>query len=71
MSTAVRARLLRLILTALVLWAPGVGAAAQQPQDQAVPDSFKAFFEPAEPLRIVGPIHFVGTADLGIAQARL
>jgi metallo-beta-lactamase class B len=41
-------------------------ALAQAPQAAAVPDSFKAFYEPADPVRIVGPVHFVGTADLGV-----
>ena len=41
-------------------------AAAQQPLPPGVPETFRSFFEPAEPLKIVGPIHFVGTRDLGI-----
>ena len=43
-----------------------VSAAAQQPSAPAVPSNFNAWSEPAEPIKIVGPVHFVGTADLGI-----
>jgi metallo-beta-lactamase class B len=52
----------------LVLAALGGVAAAQGPAQlpPGVPESYRAFFEPAEPLKIVGPIHFVGTKDLGI-----
>jgi len=42
-------------LAALVLSAVAAASAAQQPAS-----------EPAEPIRIVGPIYFVGTQDLGI-----
>lgn len=44
----------------------GVGAAerANQPANQ-VPFDTTTWFEPTEPLRIVGPIHYVGTRDLG------
>jgi metallo-beta-lactamase class B len=54
-----------LLLGALAL---AGGAAAQQPQPlpPGVPETNRAFFEPAEPLKLVGPIHFVGTRDLGI-----
>jgi metallo-beta-lactamase class B len=41
---------------------PGPGA-AQAPADQAA--LMKAWVEPTEPLRIVGPIHYVGTRELG------
>ena len=52
-----------LVLAALV----GVAGAQQPPPlPPGVPESYRAFFEPAEPLRIVGPIHFVGTRDLGV-----
>jgi len=52
----------------LVLAALGGVAAAQQPTPlpPGVPETYRAFFEPAEPLKIVGPIHFVGTRDLGV-----
>jgi metallo-beta-lactamase class B len=50
----------------LILAALGGVAAAQQPLPPGVPETYRAFFEPAEPLKIVGPIHFVGTRDLGI-----
>jgi metallo-beta-lactamase class B len=50
----------------LILAALASAAAAQQPLPPGVPETFRPFFEPAEPLRIVGPIHFVGTRDLGI-----
>jgi metallo-beta-lactamase class B len=54
-------------LVALVLGSLSPAAVAQgQPSAPAIPDSWKAFFEPAEPFRVVGPIHFVGTADLGV-----
>ena len=44
----------------------GVGVAAgQQASDQGVPANPKAWYEPAEPIRIVGPIHYVGTRELG------
>ena len=50
----------------LVLAALASAAAAQQPLPPGVPETFRPFFEPAEPLKIVGPIHFVGTRDLGV-----
>ena len=39
---------------------------AQQPSAPILPSNSNAWFEPAEPIRIVGPIYFVGTADLGV-----
>jgi metallo-beta-lactamase class B len=54
-------------LRALVmLSALAAAAAAQQPLPPGVPETFRSFFEPAEPLKIVGPVHFVGTRDLGV-----
>ena len=53
-------------LTALFLLSFASTGLAQQPPAQGVPDAYKAFLEPAEPVRIVGPVHFVGTADLGV-----
>jgi len=52
----------------LILAALGGVASAQQPAPlpPGVPETYRAFFEPAEPLKIVGPIHFVGTRDLGV-----
>ena len=52
----------------LILAALGGVAGAQQPTPlpPGVPETYRAFFEPAEPLKIVGPIHFVGTRDLGV-----
>ena len=41
-------------------------ALAQQPSAPILPSNSNAWFEPAEPIRIVGPIYFVGTADLGV-----
>jgi metallo-beta-lactamase class B len=51
--------------------------AACAPQDDPIFDAFgadtpeaqamvKSWFEPAEPFRIVGPVHFVGTQGLGV-----
>jgi len=40
----------------------GAGAAQQPPAAEEFP---KEWYEAVEPLRIVGPIHYVGTADLG------
>ena len=37
---------------------------AQQTTSSAPPIANNAWFEPAEPLRIAGPIHYVGTRDL-------
>ena len=50
----------------LILAVLASAAAAQQPLPPGVPETFRSFFEPAEPLKIVGPIHFVGTRDLGV-----
>ena len=52
----------------LILAALGGVASAQQPAPlpPGVPETYRAFFEPAEPLKIVGPIPFVGTRDLGV-----
>ncbi|MGH7342006.1 MAG: subclass B3 metallo-beta-lactamase [Candidatus Rokuibacteriota bacterium] len=41
----------------------GVGIVVGQLQD--VPLGVKDWYEPAEPIRIVGPIHYVGTRELG------
>ena len=55
------------VLTCLVLLSLAGGPAlAQQPSAPILPSNSNAWFEPAEPIRIVGPIHFVGTADLGV-----
>ena len=56
----------RLFGLALALASLDFDTAGQDRPAPAVPDAFRAFFEPAEPFHVVGPIHFVGTADLGV-----
>ncbi len=57
---------MRSVLTALLSCALASAAAAQQPAPAAPPAASGPAFEPAEPIRIAGPIHFVGTKDLGV-----
>src|SRR5262245_923453 len=57
---------MRFALVTLALGALGNVASAQQPLPPDVPEAYRVFLEPAEPIRIVGPIHFVGTRDLGV-----
>jgi metallo-beta-lactamase class B len=53
---------MRLVAAALALGAlPGTSAAPQAPSASVN----KEWYEPVDPLRIVGPIHYVGTRDLG------
>jgi metallo-beta-lactamase class B len=57
---------MRPLLAGFVLCAVACAAAAQAPQPVAPPANAGPAFEPAEPIRIVGPVHFVGTKDLGV-----
>jgi metallo-beta-lactamase class B len=50
---------------ALLLMVAALGPAPQSPAP-APPAQDKAWFEPSEPFRIVGPIHYVGTRDLAV-----
>jgi metallo-beta-lactamase class B len=54
---------MRLVATALVLGALAGASAASQVTP--APGN-KEWYEPVDPLRIVGPIHYVGTRDLGV-----
>jgi len=56
---------MRSVLTALLFCAIA-SVAAQPSQPVAAPANAGPAFEPAEPIRIAGPIHFVGTKDLGV-----
>ncbi len=41
-------------------------AAAAEPPNQPLPFDTRSWYEPVEPLHIVGPIHYAGTRDLGV-----
>jgi len=56
---------MRLLASILVMGALATVGAARQDSGAAAPTGREAWFEATEPLRIVGPIHYVGTRELG------
>ncbi len=54
------------VATTTLLCVLALDCAGQQPSRPNLPLDTDAWFEPVEPFRIVGPIHYVGTRELGV-----